>query len=133
MALLLLPCPGGNPALMMISHLLKFEQRFEPQVLARLIRFTCVGGLVFAVDFALVYVLGRMVAPLMAVSVAYILAVCLHFTLNKWWVFGARTRCDTRELLSYSATAALCWGCTVLCVKAALSSLTHNLLIAKLT
>jgi putative flippase GtrA len=132
MAPLLLPCPDEMRVPVMICHPIKFQRRFEPQVLARLLRFAGVGGLVFVVDFALVYILGKVLAPLLAVSVAYILAVCVHFTLNKWWVFGARTRCDTRELLSYSATAALCWGCTVLCVKATLGSFTHNLLVAKL-
>jgi putative flippase GtrA len=100
---------------------------------ARLLRYGCVGAFIFGLDFSLVFLIGKVLPPIATVSIAYFVAVSLHFCLNKWWVFGARNGCSLRELLSYAGTAALCWACTVLTVKAALASFTHNLLVAKMT
>ncbi|MDB6032995.1 MAG: GtrA-like protein [Verrucomicrobiales bacterium] len=116
----------------MIRQLTKALESVLLEHSARLFRFGCVGVVVFGLDSSLVYVLGKKLPPIVAVSIAYFLAVCLHFCLSRWWVFGSKTACTLKEVLSYAMTATLCWCCTVLCVQAALAWLTDNLLLAKM-
>jgi putative flippase GtrA len=59
----------------------------------RFLRFCATGISVAAVDFSLVWILSGWLRPLIAVSVAYLTAVCCHFLLNKIWVF----RCSRKD------------------------------------
>ena len=102
-----------------------------PERVGRMFRFGCVGAIVFGLDLGLVFVLGKFLPALVAVTIAYFLAVCANFCLNKWWVFRAANRRLFQEVLAYCFTAFLCWCCTIACVKAALAWLTHDLLWAK--
>ena len=95
------------------------------------IKFCVVGALVFAIDFAAIALLKRILPPLAAVSIAYVIAVSAHFSLNKWWVFGATTPFHTQEALRYVAAVAACWLCTVAVVAVALRYFTGNLYLAK--
>lgn len=101
------------------------------ETLGRLCRFGGVGGLVFAVDFALIWLFQRVLPPLAAVSLAYGLAVTLHFLLNKLWVFEARQPVAGRELGRYGLTVLACWAATVGVVGAALHTVTASVLLAK--
>lgn len=103
-----------------------------PERFAQLLRFGCAGVIVLGIDFSLLFLFGKFLPPLATVSIAYSLAVCAHFCLNKWWVFRASTGQPAKEVVTYGLTAFLCWCSTVLCVKAALAWLTNHLLLAKL-
>jgi putative flippase GtrA len=100
-------------------------------MLTQVFRFCVVGTVVFAVDFAALWVLQGYLPQLVAVSVAYFLAVAVHFSLNRWWVFGRNKKFCATELGQYSMMVAACWLCTVLVVWIALQSITANVLIAK--
>ena len=98
----------------------------------RFLRFCAVGGTVAAVDFGLVWLLSGRIPPLVAVSIAYLTAVCCHFLLNKMWVFRC-TRSDyVRQLIQYLSVVVASWLITITIVHFCLSSFTTNVLIAKL-
>jgi putative flippase GtrA len=97
----------------------------------RAIRFCIVGGFVFAVDFAAIWAFKQFVPQLAAVSVAYMIAVAVHFCLNKWWVFDAGPRFCGREFARYAITVVACWLVTLLIVAGALKLFTGNVFIAK--
>lgn len=98
----------------------------------RFLRFCTVGGTVAAVDFGLVWLLSGRIPPLVAVSIAYLTAVCCHFLLNKMWVFRC-TRSDyVRQLIQYLSVVVASWSITITIVHFCLSSFTTNVLIAKL-
>ena len=98
----------------------------------RFLRFCTVGGTVAAVDFGLVWLLSGRIPPLVAVSIAYLTAVCCHFVLNKMWVFRC-TRSDyVRQLIQYLSVVVASWLITITIVHFCLSSFTTNVLIAKL-
>lgn len=101
------------------------------ETFGRLVRFCGVGGAVFAFDFTLIWLFQRVMPPLAAVSLAYILAVTLHFLLNKWWVFEARQPVSGGELVRYALTVLACWAATVTVVWAALRAVTENVFLAK--
>ena len=98
----------------------------------RFLRFCIVGATVAAIDFSLVWLLSSRLTPLVAVSIAYLSAVCCHFLLNKMWVFQC-TRSDyVRQLIQYFAVVVASWLTTITIVHFCLSSFTTNVLIAKL-
>jgi putative flippase GtrA len=98
----------------------------------RFLRFCTVGGTIAAVDFGLVWLLSGRIPPLVAVSIAYLTAVCCHFLLNKMWVFRC-TRSDyVRQLIQYLSVVIASWLTTITIVHFCLSSFTTNVLIAKL-
>jgi putative flippase GtrA len=98
----------------------------------RFLRFCIVGAAVASVDFGLVWLLSGRMPPLVAVSIAYFTAVCCHFLLNKMWVFQCRRSDHIRQLIQYSAVVVASWVTTITIVHLCLSSLTTNVLIAKL-
>jgi len=98
----------------------------------RFLRFCIVGATVAAIDFGLVWLLSGHLPPLVAVSVAYLTAVCCHFLLNKMWVFQCRRSDYVRQLMQYFAVVVASWLTTITIVDLCLSSFTTNVLIAKL-
>ena len=99
---------------------------------ARLFRFCVVGGVVAGFDFSLVWLFVRVLPPLGAVALAYLLAVALHFCLNRWWVFAAADAPASRQLPRYALTVAACWLCTVGVTVLALATFTANVFVAKI-
>jgi putative flippase GtrA len=97
----------------------------------RLIRFCFVGGVVGLIDFVLIWIFLLVMPRLAAVAVAYLLAVSLHFSLNRWWVFGVADVPATGQLGRYGLTVAACWACTVGVTAFALAILTANVFVAK--
>ena len=95
-------------------------------------RFGIVGVLVFGIDFAALWLFKHFVPRLVAVSLAYFLAVAIHFSLNKWWVFRAQANVRGMELARYVLTVLVCWLCTVGVVWLALRFATNNVFVAKL-
>lgn len=85
----------------------------------------------FAFDFTLLWLFAHVLPKLVAVSAAYLLAVTLHFCLNKWWVFQAGQTPVGRQLPRYIVTVAACWCCTVVAVWLSLHTVTENVFIAK--
>jgi len=98
----------------------------------RFLRFCTVGSIVASIDFGLLSLLSGRTPPLVAVSIAYLTAVCCHFLLNKMWVFRCRRSDYIRQLIQYSAVVAASWATTITIVHLCLSSFTGNVLIAKL-
>jgi putative flippase GtrA len=98
----------------------------------RLVRFCVVGGTVAIVDFSTVWLLSRFLQPLVSVSIAYFVGVTCHFLLNKFWVFQCRRSDYGRQLMQYLTVVLSCWLTTVAIVHLCLSTITHNILIAKL-
>jgi putative flippase GtrA len=98
----------------------------------RFLRFCTVGATVASIDFSLVWFLSSRLAPLVAVSIAYLIGVCCHFLLNKMWVFQCRRSDYVRQLIQYSAVVIASWATTITVVHLCLSSFTNNVLIAKL-
>jgi putative flippase GtrA len=98
----------------------------------RFLRFCIVGTTVAAIDFTLVWLLSSRIPPLIAVSIAYLIAVCCHFLLNKMWVFRCRRSDHVRQFMQYFAVVVASWLTTITIVHFCLSSFTTNVLIAKL-
>ena len=70
--------------------------------------------------------------PLTAVGTAYLLAVTLHFCLNRWWVFAAREAPATGQLKRYVLTVGACWGSTLAITAFALATITSHVVVAKM-
>jgi putative flippase GtrA len=98
----------------------------------RLVRFCVVGGTVAVVDFSTVWLLSHFLQPLISVSIAYFVGVTCHFLLNKFWVFQCRRSDYGRQLMQYLTVVLSSWLTTVTIVHLCLSTVTHNILIAKL-
>lgn len=98
----------------------------------RFLRYCFVGASVAAIDFSLVWLLSSRVPALVAVSIAYLTAVCCHFLLNKMWVFRYRRNDYVRQVTQYFAVVVASWLTTITIVHFCLSGFTTNVLIAKL-
>jgi putative flippase GtrA len=96
------------------------------------IRFCVVGTLVAGVDFGALWIFQRFLPQLIAVSLAYFVAVATHYALNKWWVFRAQPNVRAMEVARYVLTVLVCWLCTVGVVWLALRFATNNVFVAKL-
>jgi putative flippase GtrA len=99
---------------------------------SRFVRFATVGGSVAVIDFGGVAIASRFLAPLLAVTVAYFIAVCCHFLLNKYWVFRCRRSDYAKQLFQYGGVILTNWLITIGVVHFCLSTFTTNVLIAKL-
>ena len=95
-------------------------------------RFCFAGVLVLGVDFTLIWLFKQMMPQLLAVSLAYPIAVAVHFYLNKRWVFGNQAPTSAGQIIRYAAAVCICWAATVLVVGSALRWLTGNVFLAKL-
>ena len=107
----------------------------HPNIAERMIsaafRFCAVGVFVAAVDFGTLWALKAFVPRLLAVSIAYFVAVATHFCLNKWWVFASRREPHPGEVARYIVMVIACWLCTVAIVWVITKFLTPNVLWAK--
>jgi len=97
----------------------------------RFFRFCVVGSTVAVVDFGSVWLLSHFLRPLVAVSIAYFIGVACHFLLNKFWVFQCRRSDYFRQLMQYLTVVVSSWLTTIATVQLSLSTVTHNILIAK--
>jgi putative flippase GtrA len=91
-----------------------------------------VGGTVAVVDFSTVWLLSHFLRPLVAVSIAYFVGVTCHFLLNKFWVFQCRRSDYIRQVMQYLTVVLSSWLTTIVIVHLCLSTITQNILIAKL-
>lgn len=91
-----------------------------------------VGSTVAVIDFSLVWILSRWLSPLVAVSIAYVGAVCCHFLLNKMWVFQCSRTDHAKQVAQYAMSVTGCWLTTLGVVRLSLSTITSNVLLAKL-
>ena len=99
---------------------------------SRMVRFGVVGGAVLLVDLGVIGMLRAWLPPLVTVSVAYAVAVSVHFMLNRLWVFGSRNGAYGGQILRYLLNLAFCWLCTVALVSLSLHCVSSNLFLAKL-
>lgn len=97
----------------------------------KFLRFTLNGGLVFCVDFLALWGLQWLMPPWLAVSLAYVTAVTVHFLLSRNWVFQSRHRALCRQLVPYVFCVGLCWLCTISCFSLGLHMITSNIYLAK--
>lgn len=95
-------------------------------------RFCVVGALVAGVDFGALWAFQSFLPKLVAVSLAYFIAVATHYALNKWWVFRAEANVRAAEVVRYVLMVIVCWLCTVGVVWLALRFATSNVFVAKL-
>ena len=84
------------------------------------------------VDFGLIRAFVPVLAPLAAVGLAYLLAVALHFCLNRWWVFAATDAPAVGQLKRYVLVVGACWVCTLAVVALFLATVTPNVFFAKM-
>ena len=98
----------------------------------RFLRFATVGGSVAVIDFSGVAIFSRVFPPLIAVSIAYFIAVTCHFLLNKFWVFRCRRKDYAKQLVQYGGVILNNYVITIVVVQICLSTFTSNVLIAKL-
>ncbi len=94
-------------------------------------RFCAVGTFVAGLDFGSIWIFKQFFPRLVAVSLAYFIAVAAHFCLNKWWVFRSLRELHTAEFSRYAITVLACYGCTISVVWLALGLVTENLFVAK--
>ena len=104
----------------------------DRETIGKGIRFGLVGGFVCLVDLAMLWLFSRFTPPVVAVSVAYFIAVTVHFCLNKWWVFRNQSTAVGAQVLKYALTVAACWLCTVAVFSLSLRWVTMNIFIAKI-
>ena len=95
-------------------------------------RFVTVGASVAVIDFSSVAIFSRLLPPLVAVTIAYFIAVCCHFLLNKFWVFRCRRSDYAKQLVQYGSVILTNWFITIAVVQLCLTTFTSNVLIAKL-
>lgn len=93
-------------------------------------RFGVVGAVVCGLNFGLLWLFKRIVPELVAVAIAYFLAVAVHFTLNKLWVFGSRTTVRGGEVTRYVLMVVICALCTSTMVWLVFRFLTKNVFVA---
>jgi putative flippase GtrA len=95
-------------------------------------KFCFVGALVAGVDFCALWMFHIFLPELLAVSLAYFVAVATHYALNKWWVFRAAVKVRAAEVVRYVLMVIVCWLCTVGVVWLALRLVSSNIFVAKL-
>ena len=98
----------------------------------RVARFCAVGGFVFVVDFSALWLFYKFLPPIPAVSIAYLVAVSVHFCLNKWWVFKSQDKASGSQIFRYALNVLACWLCTMAVFSLAIHWLTANVYVAKI-
>jgi putative flippase GtrA len=109
---------------------MKMSHDDAPGMTRSFFRFSLVGAVVAGINFALLWLFKRIVPELVAVAIAYFLAVAVHFTLNKLWVFGSRTTVRGGELARYVLMVVTCALCTSTMVWLVFRFLTKNVFVA---
>jgi putative flippase GtrA len=100
--------------------------------LFRFVQYCTVGAVVAAIDFSLVWVLSHWLSPLFAVSISYFTAVSCHFLLSKRWVYRCSRKDNARQVGQYALCIVGAWLSTLGIVQLCLSTITSNILLAKL-
>ena len=97
------------------------------------VRFVVVGGVVFLVDTALLWLLVRQagLSPALATTVAYIAGVLLHFALSCAYTFADSAASWTRRLAGYAGMLLLNYLITLAVVMGMLTYVANNLVVAK--
>ena len=99
--------------------------------ISRFLRFIVVGNAVAIIDLGLVWLLGHVLAPLEAVSLAYFTAVGCHFALNKFWVFQCNRSDYLKQILQYGVMVFFSWMTTIVVVQISFSTIANALIVAK--
>lgn len=97
----------------------------------RFVRFCATGLVVAGFDFGLIWIFVHFMPRLAAVSVAYPIAVGLHFCLSRWWVFAVSNEPVRAQLPRFLVVVLLCWICTVGVTAAAKATVTPSIFVAK--
>ena len=98
----------------------------------QLLRYCTIGGLVFLVDIGLYAALLRTALPLWAaVTIAYCVAVCIHFALNKYWNFRKHDRPIQDQASTHVFVVGFCLLTTIAVVGTLVTYLGVNPLVAK--
>lgn len=93
---------------------LAFDQGWRFQFL----RYVTIGGIVLAVDVgSFKLLLGTKIALFFVTTTAYALAICTHFTLNKFINFRAHNRPVHHQAANYAWIALAGWIITVAVVE----------------
>jgi putative flippase GtrA len=100
--------------------------------LFRFLQYCTVGATVAAIDFSLAWMLSLWLSPLIAVSIAYFTAVTCHFLLSKMWVYRCSRKDHARQVGQYALCIMGAWLLTLGVVRLCLSTITTNILLAKL-
>jgi putative flippase GtrA len=98
----------------------------------KILRFCLTGGFVFGVDMAMLWLWSKFTPVRVAVTAAYIIAVTVHFCLNKWWVFRNRSETNDAQIFKYVLTVGASYLCMISSFSMALRFLTANIFVAKL-
>jgi len=75
-----------------------------PATRARFLRFFVVGGVGFIVQIGSLALLKNVLRPSFAFSVAFVLSVGSHYSLNRFWALRSVRSDSTRQFLEYLAT-----------------------------
>jgi putative flippase GtrA len=109
-----------------------FKDLLNRERVLRFMRFVTVGASVAVIDCSGVALFSRFFPPLVAVTVAYFIAVCCHYLANKFWVFRCRRNDHLKQLFSYGVVIVNNWLITLIVVSVCLATFTSNVVIAKL-
>jgi putative flippase GtrA len=109
-----------------------FKDLLNQERVLRFMRFVTVGASVAVIDCTGVALFSRFFPPLVAVTIAYFIAVCCHYLANKFWVFRCRRSDYLKQLFSYGIVIVNNWLITVIVVSVCLSTFTSNVVIAKI-
>ncbi len=100
----------------------------------QLARYLAIGGFVFVVDVGLFWLLvNAHVFLAAAVTIAYCVAVCVHFTLNKYANFRAHDRPWYHQASTYAVVAFVCWVVTLIVVEFCFRIVGLSPLVSKVT
>ncbi|MGR4065637.1 MAG: GtrA family protein [Vulcanimicrobiaceae bacterium] len=99
----------------------------------QLLRYCTIGGLVFCVDVGLYTLLLRTALPLWAaVTIAYCVAVCIHFALNKYWNFRKHDRPIQDQASTHVVVVGFCLLTTIAIVGSLVTYFGVNPVVAKI-
>lgn len=108
---------------------LAFDQGWRYQFL----RYITIGAIVFVVDIgSFKLLLGTNIALLFVATISYGLAICTHFTLNKFANFRSHDRPVHHQAANYAFVSGIGWLVTVLIVEVGVTRFHVTPLFAKL-
>ena len=96
------------------------------------LRYLFIGGLVFVIDFGMfrLLLLNQVYRP-SAVTIAYLVGVCSHFILNRFFNFRNFERSIGSQLRTYLIVALGCWFVTIIVIEASVRGVGLSPLAAK--
>ena len=105
---------------------------FDRESAHKILRFCLTGGFVSGIDLAMLWLWSRFTPAPVAATAAYLIAVTVHFCLNKWWVFQNRGETNDAQIVRYVLTVGACYLCMITSFSMALRFVTSNIFISKL-